>query len=912
MNRSTILLALCSAAALLVACPAPEEPPVEPPFLGADPSVPAAPGEARAGVIREGAAGEAALFGGVNSEGRAGDVKIYDDRVQFVIGAPRRSHGFVDVGGSIIDVDLVRDDGTLGQDTVEDVFLSFALGRLFEADELVIVSDGTEGGAAHVRATGKDVPWELMQGLFELDEPTVPDLHLAIVTDYVLQPDSFSLELTTTLTNTADVPVSILPRDGIMASGEDLLPWADGRGMEGPEGNELQAVGVVGRQGEPAVILWPDSGSLTSGGVMQLAAELGIVALGHGERELGPGESLALVRSWSVAPDPLTVEGERWTHQGVELGAVVGRVTDSEGGVAGVRIHFVRADEEPASVAGHVLTAADGAFRAELPPGEWTAWAVAHSMDEHVQLPVGSGRYGAFAASTVNAQQLAALDGSAPAPPVPFAQGRTSPAPVGFSLASGDEVPLDFELEAASGLSIALLDADGAPLPGVVDVRWSGAPAESPVPPELRKALEVPDGSRAAWGWTSTGQLDLPALPGTYTIHAGHSWRHDRATATEVIVAAGERPSVELVLAEIVQRDGWLSMDSHLHGAPSFDGALAMEHRLVACAATGVEIPVLTDHDRNVDYAPLAAALGLDPRMHVVPGYEVTTIARGHFNLFPTDPDPLGSINGGVVSWWDIPRDTEELFEWMREAVDADTLLQVNHPRTPGMNALAGYDPEVGEPDRPRFWSWDFELVEILNGGVDDLDLVREDWFSFLNTGRKVVPVGVSDSHYTFIPCGHGRTDVFLDTTDVAEVTTEQVRQAVLDGHVVVGGGTTLRATLDAGDGPALPGDTVVGGEATLAAQVRTPGWFAPGTLRVYRNGAVIAEEELDEAPLDGLWFDGSWTVESDADAWFAVEVQGTEPMGDAWRNNTPYALTNAFFLDVDGDGWSAPGLAGD
>ena len=67
----------------LLAC---TEPPVEePPAPGVDPGIPAAPGEARAGIVRAGAAGEVALFGGVTAEGRAGDIKLYNSRVQVVI-----------------------------------------------------------------------------------------------------------------------------------------------------------------------------------------------------------------------------------------------------------------------------------------------------------------------------------------------------------------------------------------------------------------------------------------------------------------------------------------------------------------------------------------------------------------------------------------------------------------------------------------------------------------------------------------------------------------------------------------------------------------------------------------------------------------------------------------------------------
>jgi len=613
---------------------------------------------------------------------------------------------------------------------------------------------------------------------------------------------------------------------------------------------------VVGREGEAAVVLWPETGSLSSSGVEQVAAGLGIVALGHGDHTLEPGASLSLTRFFSVAPDPLTIEAERWTLQGQTLGAVTGAVIEagSGDGVPGVRVHFLRTEGEGHRIAGHVITRSDGGFEARLPAGDWTAYAVAHSLDEHVQLPVGAGRYGPFTAASINAQQLAALDGSRPASPLLFAQGRETPEPQTISVEAGGDASLQFELQAATSLRVSLRDGQGQPLPGVVELRWAGAPPESLVPAELREALAVPGGSRAAWAWTSSGELDVPLLPGSYTVHAGHSWRHDRATGEELTLEVGQQGSLELVLPESVPRDGWLSMDPHLHGAPSFDGAVPMEHRLVVCAATGVDLPIPTDHDRNADYRPLASALGLDGQMRVVPGLEVTTILRGHFNLFPMEPEPLGTPNGGAVRWWDTPIDTQELFDRMRDAGGAEALIQVNHPRSPGMFGLASYDPSTGVPGSPRFWSDDFELMELLNGGVDDLELIRSDWFSQLNLGRKVIPTGVSDSHYTYIPCGQGRTDVFLDTDDPMQVSVEDVRQAVLAGHVVVAAGTTLRATLDAGAGSLLPGDTASGLSGTLAVQVRAPPWFEPGTLRVYRDGEVIEELELEGPPVDGLW----------------------------------------------------------
>ena len=247
-----------------------------------------------------------------------------------------------------------------------------------------------------------------------------------------------------------------------------------------------------------------------------------------------------------------------------------------------------------------------------------------------------------------------------------------------------------------------LVDSAGSPLPGVVDLSWAaGAPPASEVPAQLHDALGISSSSRAAWAWTATGTLEIEAAPGAYTLSAGHSWRHSRASVAEVIVTEGEVTTLRVVLDEVVPRDGWLALDPHLHAAPSFDGALPMEDRLVTCAATGVELPVTTDHDAIVDYRQLATAMGLDGRLRVVPGTEVTTLMRGHFNIYPLDPAPLSAPNGGAEPWWNIPAHTQELFDRMRERSGPDAIIQVNHPHTPGMFSFGNFEPETATPDKP-------------------------------------------------------------------------------------------------------------------------------------------------------------------------------------------------------------------
>ncbi len=876
-------------------------------FLGADPATPAPEGQARAGVVRSGEAGEAALFGGINAEGQAGDVMIHNHLVRFVIQGPYRSHGLVDIGGQVIDADLVRDDDTLGRDTLEELFFAFGLSRLVHADAVQVERDGTDGGPAVVVATGTDVPWDWIQGQLELAEPALGDRFLEVTTRYTLEPGVHSLLVETELTNAGEGEVSLVLQEGLLASGEDLRPWAPGTGLEGVWEGDPPVVVLTGRAGEGTLALWPDQGAFEDSPLTEIVAELGMVIAEREGVSLAPGERVTLARYLTVAPDVAVAEAERLRTQGQVLGSVSGVVTDGSSGqgVAGVRVHFVG----EAGVAAFALTGADGSFEAELAPGSWQAWAVARAERDQVALPEGAGRYGPFAAASVNQAQLDALDGSRPAAAPAFATGRAIPPSATVEVTADAEVALDLVIDPPSGLRVRVADADGQPMPALLDLRWSsGAPPESELPAELWGAMGLSGDSRVAWVWTATGEVLVPAVPGTYDLVVGRSWRHSQESLSSLEVSRGEVLTADVALDQPVAHDGWLAMDSHLHGAPSFDGALAMEHRLVACAATGVELPITTDHDRHAEYRDLAEALGLTPWLAVTPGVEVTTLIRGHFNLFPIEPAPLDEPNGGAEPWWYAPEDTEDLFGRIRERGPSDALLQVNHPRSPGMFTFADYDPEVGLAGEPDKWSWDFELLELLNGGVAELEEVREDWFSLLDLGAEVVPTGVSDSHYLFIPCGLGRTDVYLGTDDPREVSWEDLRAALVAGHTVVASGTTLRATVSDGATTALPGDTVVGSEVTLTATVRAPSWIAPGTLRIVRNGTVLDEVEL---PATGGATDTTqtWTLSSDSDAWYVVEVQGEVPLGDAWRNELPYAATNAFRLDVDGDGWEAPGL---
>ena len=908
MSFHRAVLALVAALGTLMGgCPTPEptEPPTPDPTAGVDPSVPAASGEARAGRIRDG--GEAALFGGVAAEGRPGDVMIYNDRVRFIVQGPYRSHGYIDTGGSIIDADIVRPDGQLGRDPIDDVFISHGIGWLFHADTVEVASAGGDGIAARIRATGSLVRWSFIEGAVEATDPILPDVDVGVVVDYTLQPDSYTVHLEATYTSNGIDDANLNPSIGWLASDEDLTAWAAGQGLEPDDLDGLAAIGAVGSNGEASFSFWPDHGELNSLGIAALVSAAGISATTMGWSIVTEGESVTFVQNITVAPDALTAEAERHRAQATDLGTVSGVVASEGEGIAGARVWFVEPGTDEPVVAGFAITGDDGSFSGDVPVGSWDLYAVGRSPGEIVDLPGGSGRYAPYAAPEVNERQLAILRGDDAGVPVPFATGWPTAAPLPVTVSAGGSVEVNLEMPPRGTLRVTIEDDAGAPLPAFVDiVRTGGDDPAAAVPAALREHLGIAEsGTRLARAWLTDGSIDIPAPPGTYQVDVEHSFRHDRRRVEGVEVTAGETATVAATLAEIVLHDGWLAMDSHLHAAPSNDGQLPMEHRIATCAATGVDLPINTDHDRMVDYRPLAEAMGVTDRLNILPGVEVSPVLRGHFNLFPVAPDN-DLINGGAERWWDIPADQDQFLARVRAAGTDDSIVQVNHGRD-GMMDFASYNPDDGLAGDPNRWSWDFDAFELINGsGRGNFTELRADWFSFTNLGRRKLPTGVSDSHGRGSPCGYGRTDVFLDTDDPASVTPAMLSEALRAGHTVVAGGTTLRATVD---GAALPGDTVTGGSHTFHARVLAPDWMAPGPLRLIRNGEVIETIELEDAPTDGLWLEHEFATEDDEDAWYVLETEGATQMGGVWRGGVPYAVTNVVYVDVAGDGWDAPGL---
>ena len=349
---------------------------------------------------------------------------------------------------------------------------------------------------------------------------------------------------------------------------------------------------------------------------------------------------------------------------------------------------------------------------------------------------------------------------------------------------------------------------------------------------------------------------------------------------------------IELSLPSAFEHPGWLVGDPHVHAAPSPDGGITMEHRMINMAAVGVQLHFGTDHDHVADYRPLLEPLGLTEWTNTVVATEMSPVLRGHLNLYPLSP--RGDLpNGGGWAWWRTPiENTADQFEQLRTrhggalTSTEGFAIQVNHPTGMGLMDFAGWSP--GQIDDPDGWSDDFDAMELLNGNsyADYLPI----YFDLVNRGLHVTPTGVSDSHKPFSGSpGLNITYLGTGSSDPRDYTDDALREVFVAGRTIVSRGLFLDLSIDPG--------SVVTGSQSLEVSAHGASWAAPDRIRLYENGVEIAVVEDTSAVFD---------LSPSADATYAVSAEGDTSMAPLW-STTPWVMSAVFKVDVNGDGWTPP-----
>src|SRR5262249_14158954 len=145
------------------------------------------------------------LIPGPAATGRVGDYFLRNARVRFVIEAPTRVIGIVPWGGNVVDATFVG-PGPPG-DQLGEIGMVYLLGRTCAHDKVEVLLDGSGGGPAVIRSTGKAAVDDYINinalGVLPVPDrlnPDVPD-GVECATTYMLKPDSDTLEIAWTLYN---------------------------------------------------------------------------------------------------------------------------------------------------------------------------------------------------------------------------------------------------------------------------------------------------------------------------------------------------------------------------------------------------------------------------------------------------------------------------------------------------------------------------------------------------------------------------------------------------------------------------------------------------------------------------------------------------------------------------------------
>lgn len=412
---------------------------------------------------------------------------------------------------------------------------------------------------------------------------------------------------------------------------------------------------------------------------------------------------------------------------------------------------------------------------------------------------------------------------------------------------------------------------------------------------------------RAGVIYTATGRATIPLPAGKYRIYATRGLEYSLGSA-EVAVRANETQKVSLALAREVDTAGYVACDTHIHTLThSGHGDCSLAERLITLAGEGIELPIATDHNVQIDYRPDVARQRLQPYFTPVIGNEVTT-SLGHFNVFPVAASARKPDH--TLKTW------EAIFSDIERTPGVKAII-LNHARDIHSNVRPfGPKLHIGVAgENAEGWPLRFNAMEVINSGATQTDgaqLIR-DWLALLNRGYTITPVGSSDSHdVSRYIVGQGRTYIRAADANPGAIDAAAAIDNFLQGKVLVSYGLLADLTVSGKYGPgefaACPDD-----EVEVQVRVQGPNWTKAERVQLFANGVLIKETSIPQASREeqiaGLHWQGSWKIpRPKQDVHLVAVAWGPGIDGPYWQTSRPYQPTSpewkSYTLGISGAVW--------
>ena len=810
--------------------------------------------QARAGRITK----ASELLSGPRAQGQLGDFKLYNSRVGFVIRSAENRQGFFNQGGGLIDA--LR---TGGQDELEEIYPLAGLVRVLRPLSITAINTPGFTGQAIIRVRGID------EGLHMIDATGIvlDDQDLEVQVDYILEPEAAYLRIVTTLVNRGYYKTVYIGDS--LQWGDDLEAFTPGLGFVGQGIQPSHQAPFVSALGEQVSYAWvPSKGARLYMPIpMEFATD--VVPTYFKDEKIdvngqSSGERLFVVGDGDVHSLWKIIREAR--NEQPSTGVVKGRVTDGLGAAGFARSERLK------------VVVLDGAGK----------------MQDLI-VPDAQGYYSATLAEGTHSLQVMALN-------------RSSATPEPITITTGSTLTKNLTIGALGKVRIIInaKDLQGNSLGGI------------PAKLTFQKGHDAASGARIhAAEYSTTGGGSAQLVPGDYTVTVSHGVEYGIAKQN-IVVTAGAETIVEQSLTREVDTPGYISGDYHTHCTNSMDSTLPERKKINVYVAEGIELLVATDHDYITDHQPLITQMGLADRISSAPGCEVSPYI-GHFNFFLPKIDELPGYF--PVPWVtydeqgnvDKVLNATEIFAGIRARYPA-ALVQINHPRRSGaFFETIGYDPSVGISSvAASQFDWSADTIEVFNGKSGWSTLVGKnlpDWYSLLNQGINFVATGNSDSHVANHPSGFPRNYTASSTDSPGQLDQAEVLANLKAGRSFVCAGPYIEFTVN---GSARLGDTVTDqdGAVDLNIRVQSASWIPVSYVKVIGNGVVAWESTLGET-TSPVKYDGTVTLNPVKDTWYVVlagdDQKNMRPAVPA--SHHPISFTNPIRVDVDGNGFTPPGL---
>jgi hypothetical protein len=718
------------------------------------------------------------LVGGDLAMARIGDFILENDQIRVAILDSESSPAPGVFGGTLVDADLVRPEdafrGGRGADQLAEVIpVANLLWPRPGPGEVVIVSDGRDGGPAIIRVTGDGGVFlealSLLRG--DLVEALFPGVRfdLRIQTDYILEPGARHVRMV----STASLPEAAAGAEALaMPSAEGSLPifgaiLGDAAANLAPGimagdflffggGNDIFAPGIGFDEEKPIFdALYDGRDTFTHPLAFDfVAAPGGDVSYGYFNPATGGALAKVLVPiitssstgfitstlnckaspeddatcdrhvAWrwerhlavgegDVASVADVVHAVRGTPTGTVSGVVVG---PSANPTPNARVFVMRDPGPEVALDLSAIVAANQSAVGDV--GLLNAIDADPGRDPvddgAFEATMPPGRYVVFA-------QNAARTATSPPTRVEVRAGETTRLAPVVPLPARVRVRVhDHGAGVDAKLSFVALGPDGTPLEGDGLRRpWLGEGRIGNGVRHLAAAIR--------------GEATVEVEPGRYALHASRGPLWSKAVVA-LELRAGEERNLDVALTREVDARGWVGGDFHLHAEASFDSGLPFTERLRRVLIEGLDVAVATDHDVVSDYGPALRELGADDRLKTGVGVELSTLELGHFIAFPLAHDARDLPTHGAPDWscLDGPSIMRDLNAFIEDPAGGTRIMA--HPR----DGFFGHISQIGldglgtsralstlEANNPLLarTSCDFDAMELFNG--KRLDLVR-------------------------------------------------------------------------------------------------------------------------------------------------------------------------------------------